>query len=167
LMGHSLGSTRMWGSWRLALYPERPVQTAHCCPQIALIKGVLAFCFRNRGWSPLGRTIPLFAQLTGIPAVAGSHNRQGSRGCFIINQADPLGGSTLAMKLASPTWHRADPRRECQGIEPTATPLDRARINGCEIASGRSGDRNQIARGPFSSSCPRASRAGRPGVAQS
>ena len=166
-MGHLLGPTRIWGSWRLPLYPKSDCSTVVSLVLSAYFEELLAFCLHNRGWNLLEKAIPLPARLSGIPAIAGSHTRQGSRGCFIINQADPLGGSTPAMKLASPTWHRADPRRERQGLEPTATPLDRARLNGCEIASGRSGDRNQIARGPFSSSCPRASRAGRPEVAQS
>jgi len=165
-MGHSLGSTRIWGSWRLPLYPERPVQTAHSCPQDACMKGVMAFCFHDRAWSSLRKAIPSLARLTGTPAIAALMPDRGRGGAALLARPTPW-GSAPTRKLASPTWPGADPRRACHEIEPTAAPLERARLNRCESAFGCSGSCNQIARGPLGPDCPRASRLGRPGIAQS
>ena len=115
-MGHSLGSTRIWGSWRLPLYPERPVQTAHCCPQNARMKGVMAFCLHDRAWSSLRKAIPSLARLTGTPAIAALMPDRGRGGAALLARPTPWGRAPTR-KLASPTWPGADPRRACHEID--------------------------------------------------
>ena len=104
-MGHLLGSTRIWGSWRLPLYPKSACPTVVNLAPGPHIERILAFYLHDSDLSSSGEAFPLPACFAGILAVVDSHTQQGSRGCFIVGGADPLGGSAYTMKLVSPTWN--------------------------------------------------------------